>query len=421
MNFDARIEAQHLDRSDPLARFRSEFVITEPDLVYLDGNSLGRLALCSARKVREVVENGWGEELVRGWGAGWWQAPGRVGDKIGRLIGAAEGEVIVTDSTSVNLFKLMMAAVSHQKGRTVLISDDMNFPSDLYVLQGCAKLAGEGHVLQIVPSFDGISMDVSHLENAIDHRTAVVCLSHIAFKSGYLYDIQNVTDMAHQAGALVVWDLCHSVGAAPVDLDAWGVDLAVGCTYKYLNGGPGSPAFLFIHKELQDRLVSPIWGWFGQRTPFDFDLQYTPANGIQRFMGGSPPILSMMALEAALDLPLEASTTAIRKKSEAMTAFAIRLLEQTLAPLGFTLGSPAVPERRGSHISICHPDAYRINRALIEEMKVIPDFRAPDNIRLGFAPLYTSFEEIWQGFDRIRQVVEEQRFRNYGYERAVVT
>lgn len=421
MNFDYRFEAQNLDQSDPLARFRSEFVITEPDLIYLDGNSLGRLSLRSARRIQEVVDKEWGEGLVRSWSAGWWEAPARVGNKIGKLIGASEGEVLVTDSTSVDLFKLLMAALSYQQGRTVLISDDMNFPSDLYILQGCTKLMGDPYTLHLVPSTDGISMDLDRLENAIDSRTAVVSLSHVAFKSGYLYDIQRVIEMAHKAGALVVWDLCHSVGAVPVDLDGWGVDLAVGCTYKYLNGGPGSPAFLYVRKDLQDRLVSPIWGWFGQKTPFDFEVDYTPANGIQRFLGGSPPILSMMALEAALDLPLEAGMTAIRNKSEAMTAFAVRLLDQILTPLGFSLGSPASPERRGSHISICHPDAYPINRALIGEMKVIPDFRAPDNLRLGFAPLYTTFEEIWQGFDRIRKVVEEQRYLSYGSERAVVT
>lgn len=409
-----------MDQADELAPFRQRFVVDEPELIYLDGNSLGRLPRGTADRLQDLMEVGWGRNLIRGWNEGWFEAPQRVGDKIGRLVGAEPGEVIVGDSTSVNLFKLVMAALALRPGCNRIVSDTLNFPSDLYILQGCIELLGGGHHLHLVPSADGLS-GAAGLVGAIDEQVALVTLSHVTFKSGYLYDAAAVTEWAHRAGALVLWDVSHSVGVVPIELGRWGADLAVGCTYKYLNGGPGSPAFLYVRRELQEAARSPIWGWFGQRLPFDFGLDYEPQAGVGRFLAGTPPILSLLALEPGLDLILEAGVARIRQKSVRLTSYLVYLVERLLAPLGFVLGSPRAAAQRGSHVSIRHPEGYRINRALIEEMGVLPDFRAPDNIRLGLAPLYTSFAEVWEAVARIGQVVEEGRYRAYPAERLAVT
>ena len=259
------------------------------------------------------------------------------------------------------------------------------------------------------------------LEAAIDENTALVTFSHVLFKSGYLYDMAAITEMAHRKGALVLWDLSHSVGALTIELDACKVDFAIGCTYKYLNGGPGSQAFLYIRRELQEQVSSPVWGWWGQDSPFAFGLDYTPAPGMARFLSGSQGILSLLAMEASLELTLAAGMERIRDKSVHLTEYLIHLYDSLLAPLGFDLGSPRDPDLRGSHVSIRHPEGYRINRALIEEMNLIPDFRDPDNIRLGLAPLYTSFQEVWEGVDRICHVVDERRFEKYPTQRLTVT
>jgi kynureninase len=413
--------ARRLDVEDDLASFRERFVLDEPDLIYMDGNSLGRLSHRTVERMQAVVEREWGRDLIRGWNAGWYQAPSRVGEKVARLVGAGPGQVVVSDSTSVNLFKLAMAAMEMRPGRDRIVSDVLNFPSDLYVLQGCIRLLGDRHSLHLVPSADGITVDRRTLFDAIDERTALVTLSHVTFKSGFLYDAAAVTARAHQVGALVLWDLSHSVGVVPIQLDHWGVDLAVGCTYKYLSGGPGAPAFLYVRRDLQEEARSPIWGWFGQRSPFAFDLEYAPAEGVARFLAGTPPMLSLLAMESALDLLLEAGMERIRRKSVRLTSYLVYLVDTTLAPLGFALGSPRNPAWRGSHVSVRHPEGYRINRALIEEMGVLPDFREPDNIRLGLAPLYTSFAEVWEAVDRIRRVVEEGRHLRYPAERLLVT
>jgi kynureninase len=413
--------ARDLDAADELACFQQEFVLAEPDLIYMDGNSLGRLPHRTVGHLENLVEEGWGQELIRSWNQGWFDAPQRLGDKAGRLLGAAPGQVVVSDSTSVNLFKLVLAGLALRPGRDRIVSDVLNFPSDIYVVQGCVDLMGSRHRLELVPSDNGIHVDAQDLYDAIDERTALVTLSHVVFKSGFLYDAAAVTERAHQAGALVLWDLSHSAGVVPVELDRWGVDLAVGCTYKYLNGGPGAPAFLYVRQDLQTEARSPIWGWFGQRAPFEFGLDYQPQPGIGRFLVGTPPVLSLLALEPALDLVLAAGIDRLRHKSERLTAYLIYLFDQVLAPLGFGLGSPRSAAWRGSHVSLRHAEGYRINRALIEEMKVLPDFREPDNIRLGLAPLYTTFAEVWQAVDRIRQIVEEGRHLTYPEARLQVT
>jgi kynureninase len=413
--------AERLDKEDDLGAFRKAFVFAEPNLIYLDGNSLGRVTLRTVEHIREAVEGQWGRDLIRGWNRGWYEAPARVGDKIAALVGSGPGQIVVSDSTSVNLFKLATAALIMQRGRRRIVSDDLNFPSDLYVLQGCIRLLGNQHQLELVPSDDGIVGDQKALFHAIDEQTALVSLSQVAFKSGYLYDVEAVTKRAHHAGALVLWDLSHSVGAVPIELDDWGVDLAVGCTYKYLNGGPGAPAFLYVRSDLQDTVLSPIWGWFGERAPFSFELDYRPAEGITRFLVGTPPIISLLALESSLDPVLEAGIEHIRKKSVLLTSYLVYLVASVLEPLGFSLGSPLDPNKRGSHVSIRHPEAYRINRSLIEEMEVLPDFREPDHIRLGLSPLYTSFAEVWEAVERMRRVVQEKRYLNYASERLPVT
>jgi kynureninase len=413
--------ARQLDRNDPLANYRKHFVCDDPELLYMDGNSLGRLSVESLEAAQAAVTEQWGKGLIRSWGTNWFDAPRRVGEKIAILSGAAPGQVLVSDSTSVNLFKLVAAALEYRPGRKKIISDDMNFPSDLYILQGTMRLLDRGHDLHIIPSPDTIRMDLDAICDAIDADTALVTLSHVTFKSGFLYEVEQVTRRAHQKGVPVLWDLSHSIGAVPIHLDQWGVDMAIGCTYKYLNGGPGSPAFLYVRKDLQESLLSPIWGWFGDDRPFAFNLQYTPAQGVQRFQCGTPPVLSLVAMEAALQPVLEAGIEAIREKSIRLTSYAVQLYDGLLAPLGFKLGSPREAVQRGSHISIRHAEGYRINRALIEEMKVIPDFREPDNIRLGLSPLYTSFGDIKETVQRIHQVVEQKRYLHFEQARLVVT
>jgi kynureninase len=414
--------AGQLDRDDALAPFRSQFLIADPGVIYLDGNSLGRLPLRTIERMHTAVEHEWGHELIRSWGENWWDSPVRVGEKMARLVGAGPGQVIVSDTVSVNLFKLACAALSLQPNKTKIITDTLNFPSDLYVLQGLVHMLGGRHEILRIGSSDGdITPDLGALAAAIDDNTALVTLSHVVFKSGYLYDMALITGQAHRHGALVLWDLSHSVGVMPVALDACHADFAIGCTYKYLNGGPGSPAFLYVRRDLQEQVLSPIWGWWGQKAPFNFDLDYTPAPGMARFLVGTQPILSLLAMEASLNLTVEAGLGNIRDKSVQMTEYFIYLFDTFLAPLGFSLGSPRTSDRRGSHISIRHPEGYRINRALIEEMNVIPDFREPDNLRLGLAPLYTTFSEIWEAVDRIRRAVEEKRYLKYPSERQTVT
>jgi kynureninase len=427
MNFQStdRELAQDLDAQDPLAAFRDQFVISDPNLIYLDGNSLGRLPKQTAELMQDVVEHQWGERLIRGWNDGWIRTPTEMGVKIARLIGAQPDEVLVCEATSINLFKLAVAALHACPKRSNIISDELNFPSDLYILQGIIKLLGDRHLLELIPSSDGIMVEPEAIEKAIDQDTALVCLTHVAFKSAYMYDMAHVTKLAHQAGALALWDLSHSVGAVPLELGLWGVDLAIGCTYKYLNGGPGSPAFMYVRRELQEQLEQPMWGWFASEDPFAFELDFTPSKDLSRFRVGTPPMLSMLALEPALDITLEAGMDRLRAKSVRLCEYMIYLFDEWLVPLGFDLGSPRKSDLRGSHVSIKHPEAFRITRALIESpspaVRVIPDFRTPDNIRLGLTPLYTTFDEVHRAMTRIKTIVEEGIYKDFSDARRDVT
>ncbi|MGB3715855.1 MAG: kynureninase [Candidatus Promineifilaceae bacterium] len=413
--------ARHLDDVDILRGFRQKFLVEDPDLIYVDGNSLGRLPRATTELIRDVVEHQWGERLIRSWNEGWYDLPERVGAKLSKLIGAREDEVIMADSTSVNLFKLALAALRFQPGRTKIITDDLNFPSDLYILQSVVELAGAACQLVVVPSQDGICGNVAGLESAIDDKTALLSLSHTIFKSGYTYDMATVTEMAHRVGALVLWDTSHSVGAMPIELNQSAVDMAIGCSYKYLNGGPGAPAFLYVHRDLQDRLGNPISGWMGQKNPFDFELTYEPTTGLRRFLSGTPPILSLAASEIGIDMLLDAGIDNVRAKSIQQSEYFINMWERNLSNLGFVLKSPRDPSRRGSHVTLGHPEGWRIIQALIEDKNVIPDFRRPDNIRLGFAPLYNSFADVYYVSESLLDVLETGIYEKYLAELPEVT
>lgn len=413
--------ARALDRQDELVAFRSQFVTTDPELIYLDGNSLGRLPKATVALLHDVIERQWGDRLIRSWNEGWIEAPMRIGNKVAQLIGAQPEEVTIADATTINLFKLALAAVRANPGRHKIVTDDLNFPSDLYALQGICQLLGADYHVEVISSPDGIHGPVDALAAAIDEDTALVTLSHTVFKSAYTYDMAAITELAHCKGALILWDLSHAAGSVTVNLGRAHTDLAIGCTYKYLNGGPGAPAFLYVRHDLQALLTNPIQGWMGQANMFNFGLDYERASGLPHFLTGTPPMLSILAIEPGVDLLLAAGMARIRAKSVQQTDYFIALWEQDLAPLGFTLNSPRDSQWRGSHISLGHPEAWRIDQALIHEMKVLPDFRMPDNIRFGVTPLYTSFEDIYQAVRRMKQVVTEQLYLNYSQENRKVT
>ncbi|GAA1701310.1 aminotransferase class V-fold PLP-dependent enzyme [Microbacterium sediminicola] len=386
-------DATALDAADALAPMRDRFVAAEDEgIVYLDGNSLGRPPRAVADRLAQFVSEDWGTRLIRGWDEGWFASPLAVGDRIAdAVLGAAPGQTIVADSTTVSLYKLIRAALAARPDRSRIVIDRANFPTDRYVVQGIAAETG-AQIDWIDPDpATGVSVDDVHAVLGPD--TAVVVLSHIAYRSGYIADIPRITAAAHAAGALVVWDLCHSVGAVPLELDAWGVDYATGCTYKYLNGGPGSPAFLYVRAEHIGSAVQPIQGWMGVRDSFLMGPDYEPAAGIRRFVSGTPPVLAMVPLTVSLELIGEVGIQAIREKSVALTEYAIALFDEILAPLGVTLSSPRDPAVRGGHITIDHP-AFPALIAPLWERGVIPDFRPPTGIRLGMSPLSTSFAEV---------------------------
>jgi len=417
--------ARSLDRDDPLKNFRSRFIIHEPSLIYLDGNSLGRLPERTVEHMETAIQEQWGKRLIRSWNEGWYQQSARLGKKIAQIIGAHPDEVIVSDSTSVNLYKLAYGALKLREDRNEILSDDMNFPSDLYVLQGLVKQFGEKHTLRLLKSPDGISSDMTEFVRIISQRTALVSLSHVAYKSAYMYDMERVTELAHMHGALVLWDLSHSVGAVPVSLNRANVDLAIGCTYKYLNGGPGSLAFLYVKRELQEEMENPIQGWFGEQNPFEFKLNYRESKGIRKFLAGTPPVISISGLEPALDMVLEAGIGSLRQKSLAQSEYLISLAQEWLLGHGFRIGSPELSEKRGSHVALKHAEGYRICKALMDPSKgehiVIPDFREPNNIRLGITPLYTSFEDIFLALAQLKEIMESKSYEQYPGSRDQVT
>ncbi|MEX1044210.1 MAG: kynureninase [Acidimicrobiia bacterium] len=389
-----RDDCTDLDAHDPLAHLRERFALPA-GVVYLDGNSLGALPSHVSARLHTAVTEEWGRDLIRSWNVnGWADLPYRVGDRLARLIGAPAGSVVCCDSTSVNLFKVVSAALA-STDRTVILSDVGNFPTDLYVMSSLAEV-------RIVES-----------ENVIDHITSdvgVVALTHVGFGTGRMHDMAAITQAAHAAGALMVWDLAHSAGA--MELDLGDADFAVGCGYKYLNGGPGAPAFVYVRPDRISGFRNPITGWFGHAAPFDFDLSFVPAEGIARARVGTPHVLSLVALDSALDVFDEVDMAEVRKKSVSLTSLFIDLVQQ--ADLGLRLVSPLDPARRGSQVCFAHPDGYSIIQALIER-GVIGDFRAPDILRFGFAPLYVSHTDVFDAVRILVDVVSSEVFRDARY------
>ena len=397
-------DAAELDRNDPLARFRDEFVHEEGGPLYVDGNSLGRLPKRTQAALAAAVER-WGSDLVRGW-HDWIELPTAAGDELAKhVLGARPDEVVVTDSVTVNLYKLASAVLDARPDRRAVVTDLDNFPTDRYVLEG---VADDLRFIEPDPVEGPTAADVEAACAAGD--VGLVVLSHVAYRPGALADLPAITEAAHAAGALVCWDLSHSAGAVEIGLEEHGVDLAVGCTYKYLNAGPGAPAFLYVRSPLQKELRTPIQGWFGQRDQFAMGHPYEPADGIAGFLAGTPQILGLVAIRSGVELMAEAGIDAIAAKGRALTAYAVELHDELLAPLGVELGTPRDPAKRGAHVSFRHPEAWRICRALIERADVIPDYRGPDSVRFGFPPLYTRFADVHEAVQRLRGVIEREEF-----------
>jgi len=405
---DLADRAVALDAADPLADFRNQFIGSDdPTIIaYLDGNSLGRPLRATRDRICGFVEQVWGRRLIRAWDEGWMDDPMRVGDKIGHVVlGAAPGQTVVGDSTSVMLYKWIRAALASQSGRDEIIVDVGNFPTDRFVVEGIASERGMRLRWLDADRRSGVTVD--QVSEVIGSRTALIVLSDVAYRSGYLTDVAAVTALAHDHGVLVLWDVCHSAGVIPRRLDDWRVDLAVGCTYKYLNGGPGSPAFGYLRVDLHDRLRQPIQGWMGAAEPFAMAEHYTPSDGIRRFLSGTPSIMGMLAMQDMLALIEQAGLEAIRAKSVALTEFAIEVSDRLLGPLGVEVGSPREPAVRGSHITLEHPE-FRVATARLWELGVIPDFRPPDGLRIGLSPLSTSFDEVHRGLLAVREVLWQQ-------------
>jgi kynureninase len=393
--------AERLDAADPLAPFRERFVAADPDLIYLDGNSLGRLPRATAERLQSFVDEGWGGELVRGWDH-WVDLPFEVGNRLAAtVLGARQGEVAVSDSTTVNLYKLATAAVSARPGRGAVLTDRDNFPTDRYVLEGVAA-AGLGQVRWIeADPVEGVQP--ADVETALDGDVALVCLSLVNYRSAAIADVVAITRLTHEAGALMLWDLSHAVGAIPIDLEAAGVDLAVGCTYKYLHAGPGSPAFLYVREALQRELRNPIQGWFGQRDQFAMGQGYDPTPGIGSWLTGTPTIIALEAIDEGVRLIGEAGLDRVRAKAVGLTEYAVALHDAWLAPLGFGLGSPRDADRRGAHVAVRREDAARLSAGLTAA-GIVTDYREPDSIRLGLSPLTTSFGDVRDGIGRLRDL-----------------
>lgn len=422
-----RAYADALDDNDPLRDLRRQFLPfpgrDADELIYLDGSSLGRPPVGALDAINDLIARDWAAG-VGSWGEpsrsgrpAWIELPAVVGDLLGtQFLGAAAGQVLVCDSTTINLYKLAAAALDARPGRRTIVTDAGNFPTDRYVLEGLASARGLRLEYVDVDPLAGCSAS----DLALGSDTALVCLSHVDYRSSAISDVAGITSAAHNAGALVLWDLCHSVGSVPITLDADGVDLAVGCTYKYLDGGPGSPAFLYVRTELQATLRQPIWGWFGQRDQFAMGPAYDPVPTIDRFATGTPNIVGLTSVEAGVTLLAAAGIDALRAKGISLTSYLLQLCDAWLVPLGFELASPRDANLRGSHVSLRHPAAFQLCRALIED-HVVPDYREPDLIRCGLAALTTSFAEVHEAMQRLRELTTSGRYLDFAPERSRVT
>jgi kynureninase len=398
-----------LDRGDPLAAKRGEFALPD-NVVYLDGNSLGAMPLAAQQRSLHVVEQQWGRDLIQSWNShDWIDLPITVGEKIAPLLGAARGQVICCDSTSVNLFKSLCCALGMQKDRRLVLSQTDNFPADLYIAQGLNNLSpGEICKLEVI--------DDSEIEARLDETVAVLMLTHVNFRSGKLHDIRRLTERAHEKGALVIWDLAHSTGALPLELDDWGVDFAVGCGYKYLNGGPGAPAFIYAAERHHASIRQPLTGWMGHQKPFSFSGEYQPAPGVQQFLCGTPPVLSMSVLDAALGVFEGVDMDELRAKSMGLSELFIQLCQSNKHLRELILVSPQNSHDRGSQLAFAHPSAYAICQALIER-GVIADFRAPDILRIGLAPLYLRYKDIWDAVQILAEIMMARSYLQDQYSR----
>ena len=407
--------ARRQDRIDGLGHFRARFIGTVADgnahpaaplanpIAYLDGNSLGRPTKAAAERIAAFITGAWGTRLIRGWDDEWMELPLQIGDALGRAaLGAGPGQVFVGDSTTVLLYKLARAAVDSRPHRTEIVLDSDNFPTDRYVLEGIA--AERGLTLRWIESSRQGGVTPEQVRAVVGPDTALVLLSHVAYRSGFLADMRAITRVAHDQNALVLWDLSHSVGSVPVELDLCDVDLAVGCSYKYLSGGPGAPAFGYVRRDLQDVLAQPIQGWMGTRDIFQMGPGYVPATGIRRFMSGTPAVVGMLAMQDTIAMIDQATIGEVRAKSVALTEFALSLVDDWLAPMGVTVASPRESTHRGGHLTIDHPSMRQVTEILWAN-DVIPDFRSPDGLRIGLAPLSTSYVETYEGVAAIRDVL----------------
>ncbi len=402
----SRSDALERDLTDPLRAFRGRFEIPDEDLVYLDGNSLGRLPSATLKRMREVAQRGWGERIVRSWDDGWLDLPLTVGDQLAAAaLGAGPGRTVVADSTTVCFYKLACASLALRPGRLEIVADLDNFPTDRYVLEGIARERGlKLRWLRFDPAL-GPTPDA--IAEAVGPQTALVTFSHVSYRSAFVAPMAEIDAVVHDAGALTLWDLSHTAGSVPLALDDDGADLAVGCTYKYLNGGPGAPAYMYVSSELLDTVRQPIWGWLGREDPFAMAAGYRPAAGVRKLLSGTPPVLALVAVQEGVRLVAEAGIERIRVKAVELTELAIALIDDRLAGLGAAVASPRDPERRGAHVALAHPDARTLCARLIDR-GVIVDFRRPDVVRLGLSPLTTRFVDVWDAVEAVRVILRAE-------------
>jgi kynureninase len=422
---ELRRAAHQLDRDDPLHAMRARFGPAIDAVLYLDGNSLGALPQATAPLIQHTVEHEWGSQLIRSWNHGWFDLPRRLGTRLAPLLGAQTDEVLFCDSVTINAFKLIAGALTLRAGRHTVVTDAFNFPSNFHVLHGVFRLMGIDGRCAVAQSADGVTLPAAAFDAHLGPDVALLMVSHVAFKSGYLHDLKALCDRAHAVGALVLADLSHSVGAVPIDLNAWGVDLAVGCSYKFMNGGPGAPAFLYVRRSLIDNFPIALPGWFGSRQPFLFETQHHAAPGIERLQVGTPPILSLRAIEPGIALLEEAGIANLRRKSGQLSTLLVDLWRAALIDRGFELGSPLDAQQRGSHVALRHPEAGRITQALIHpaagQQPVIPDFRTPDNLRLGISPLYLRHSDLVAAVTRICEIVDTAEYQQHKVNHDAVT
>jgi len=413
MAVKARTDLEALDQTDPLVGFRNEFFVPE-GVIYLNGNSLGAMPLAAAERARQVVEHEWAEGLIGSMNsAGWYELPSTLGRKIAPIVGAKPNEVVLTDATGINLYKVVAAALKMQPDRRVVVMEGSNFPTNNYMVQGLLEQLDKGHTIRFAEA-DGML-------DAIDEDVAAICITHVHYKTGNILDMAAITAKAHAVGAAAVWDLCHSAGAMPVDLNGCNVDFAVACTYKYINGGPGAPALLYVAERHHGKYTQPLTGWYGHAAPFDFERDYRPVGDIRQMLSGTQPTASLSMAEIGIDIMLRADIHQIREKSMRMTDLFIELVEQRCAQFGVGLVSPRDARQRGSQVSFLHDDGYPIVRAL-HDRGVICDFRAPGNMRFGFAPLYLRYADVWDAVDHLHDILANEAWKEDRYQvRAAVT